>query len=153
MAVFFSGGDAMWKARGAGCAGRVYARHRVVDRVSMMRRGRSGSPPSLSSATILRLCIMRGRPGEMPRAEVAIVNKLGLHARASARLAQLAGGFAAEVWLERNGRRVNARSIMGLMMLAAAQGASIVIETAGEEADVALARVAELVANRFGEDE
>ncbi|MDR0716580.1 MAG: HPr family phosphocarrier protein [Azoarcus sp.] len=89
----------------------------------------------------------------MPRAEVAIVNKLGLHARASARLAQLAGGFAAEVWLERNGRRVNARSIMGLMMLAAAQGASVVIETAGEDADVALTRIAELVANRFGEDE
>ncbi|MDR2033010.1 MAG: HPr family phosphocarrier protein [Azoarcus sp.] len=89
----------------------------------------------------------------MPRTEIAIVNKLGLHARASARLAQLAGDFAAEVWLERNGRRVNAKSIMGLMMLAAAQGTTIAIETVGDDADRALERIAELVANRFGEDE
>jgi len=89
----------------------------------------------------------------MPKTEVAIINKLGLHARASAKLAQLAGEYAAEVWLERNGRRVNARSIMGLMMLAAARGTTITIETVGEDAEAALASIAALVANRFDEDE
>jgi phosphocarrier protein HPr len=58
----------------------------------------------------------------MPQTEVEIVNKLGLHARASAKLTQLAGGFQSEIWLTRNGRRVNAKSIMGVMMLAAGKG-------------------------------
>ena len=89
----------------------------------------------------------------MPRAEVEIINKLGLHARASAKLTQLAAGFAAEVWLERNGRRVNANSIMGLMMLAATRGTTLIIETEGKEADVALARVIDLINNRFDEAE
>jgi len=64
----------------------------------------------------------------MPQAEVEIVNKLGLHARAAAKLTHVAGGFAAEVWLSRNGRRVNAKSIMGVMMLAAGKGSRVVIE-------------------------
>ncbi|MDR1661705.1 MAG: HPr family phosphocarrier protein [Azoarcus sp.] len=89
----------------------------------------------------------------MPRAEVSIINKLGLHARASAKLAQLAGNFAADVWLERNERRVSAKSIMGLMMLAATRGTVIAIETEGEDAQEALARIVELIANRFGEEE
>ncbi|MDR1853514.1 MAG: HPr family phosphocarrier protein [Azoarcus sp.] len=89
----------------------------------------------------------------MPKTEVAIVNKLGLHARASARLAQVASEYASEVWLERNGRRVNARSIMGLMMLAASRGTTITIETVGEDAEAALASIVALVANRFDEDE
>ena len=89
----------------------------------------------------------------MPQLEVEIVNKLGLHARASAKLTQTASGFASEVWLSRNGRRVNAKSIMGVMMLAAGKGSRIVIETEGTDADAALASLAKLVADRFGESE
>lgn len=87
----------------------------------------------------------------MPQAEVEIVNKLGLHARASAKLTQAASGFVADVWLSRNGRRVNAKSIMGVMMLAAGQGSRIVIETDGKDADAALAAIATLISGRFGE--
>jgi phosphocarrier protein len=89
----------------------------------------------------------------MPRAETEIVNKLGLHARASAKLTQLAGGFPCEVWMERNGRRINAKSIMGVMMLAAGKGSSVTVDTAGEQADEALAAILALIADRFGEDE
>ena len=89
----------------------------------------------------------------MPRGDAAIINKLGLHARASAKLTQLASGFPCEVWLERNGRRVNAKSIMGVMMLAAARGSTITIDTQGERADDALQAIQELVADRFGEGE
>ncbi|GAA5176691.1 HPr family phosphocarrier protein [Niveibacterium umoris] len=89
----------------------------------------------------------------MPRTEVEIVNKLGLHARASAKLTQVASGHEAEVWLERNGRRVNAKSIMGVMMLAAGKGTKVIIETEGSDADVAMKALVDLVANRFGEAE
>ena len=89
----------------------------------------------------------------MPRAEAEIVNKLGLHARASAKLTQLASSFPAEVWLERNGRRVNAKSIMGVMMLAASRGTSIVVDTDGSEADAALQAILDLIADKFGEGE
>ncbi len=89
----------------------------------------------------------------MPSAEVTIVNKLGLHARASAKLTQLASGFASEVWLARNGRRVNAKSIMGVMMLAAGKGASIVVEAEGADAEAALGALRQLIADRFGEGE
>jgi phosphocarrier protein len=89
----------------------------------------------------------------MPRAEAQIVNKLGLHARASAKLTQVASSFGADVWLERNGRRVNAKSIMGVMMLAAAQGSSIVIDTSGRDEEAALQAILELIADRFGEGE
>ncbi len=88
----------------------------------------------------------------MPRAEAEIINKLGLHARASARLTQLAGSFPCEVWMERNGRRINAKSIMGVMMLAAGKGSQIVVDTAGEQADQALAAILALIADRFGEE-
>ena len=87
----------------------------------------------------------------MARAEVTIVNKLGLHARASAKLTQAAGRFTAEVWLTRNGRRVNAKSIMGVMMLAAGKGATITIETEGNDAEAALGALVALIANRFDE--
>ena len=87
----------------------------------------------------------------MARAEVTIVNKLGLHARASAKLTQAASRFAAEVWLTRNGRRVNAKSIMGVMMLAAGKGATITIETEGNDAEAALGALVALIANRFDE--
>ena len=89
----------------------------------------------------------------MARAEVTILNKLGLHARASAKLTQLAGRFAADVWLSRLGRRVNAKSIMGVMMLAAGRGATITIETEGSDAEAALQALTELIANRFDEGE
>ena len=89
----------------------------------------------------------------MPRGDAPIINKLGLHARASAKLTQLASSFPREVWLERNGRRVNAKSIMGVMMLAAARGSTITIDTQGEGADEALQAIQELVADRFGEGE
>jgi phosphocarrier protein HPr len=86
-------------------------------------------------------------------AEVQIVNKLGLHARASAKLTQVASSYSCEVWLSRNGRRVNAKSIMGVMMLAAGKGASIVIEAEGEGAEAALAALQKLIADKFDEGE
>lgn len=89
----------------------------------------------------------------MPSAEAEIVNKLGLHARASAKLTQLASSFNCEVWLTRNGRRVNAKSIMGVMMLAAGKGAFVTIEADGENADAAIAALLKLIANRFDEGE
>ena len=89
----------------------------------------------------------------MASAELTIVNKLGLHARASAKLTQVASGFRSEVWLTRNGRRVNAKSIMGVMMLAAGKGASVLVEAQGEDADAALAALRALIADRFGEEE
>jgi len=89
----------------------------------------------------------------MPKAEAEIVNKLGLHARASAKLTQLAGAYPCEVWMERNGRRINAKSIMGVMMLAAGKGARVVVDCEGERADEALAALLELIAGRFGENE
>jgi phosphocarrier protein HPr len=89
----------------------------------------------------------------MQRREVEIVNKLGLHARASARLTQVAGQFKSDVWATRSGRRVNAKSIMGVMMLAAAKGSTIVLETEGVDEEEALRALEELIAQRFGEDE
>jgi phosphocarrier protein len=89
----------------------------------------------------------------MARAEVEIINKLGLHARASAKLTQTATGFAAEVWLERNGRRVNAKSIMGVMMLAAGKGSTLVVEAEGADAQAAVQAIQALIADKFGEGE
>ncbi|HMM72931.1 MAG TPA: HPr family phosphocarrier protein [Rhodocyclaceae bacterium] len=89
----------------------------------------------------------------MTKTEVEVVNKLGLHARPSAKLTQLAGKFRAEIWLSRGQRRVNAKSIMGVMMLAAGRGTKLVVEAEGEDADEALAAIANLIADRFGEAE
>jgi phosphocarrier protein HPr len=89
----------------------------------------------------------------MLQQEAEIVNKLGLHARASARLTQVAGGYASEIWLSRNGRRVNAKSIMGVMMLAAAKGSKIVIETDGCDEAAAMQALQSLISDRFGEGE
>ena len=89
----------------------------------------------------------------MLQRELEIINKLGLHARASAKLTQVAGRFGADVWLTRNGRRVNAKSIMGVMMLAASKGSTVVVETEGADEAEALAAIAALVADRFGEAE
>ena len=89
----------------------------------------------------------------MLQREVEIINKLGLHARASARLTQVAGHFESDVWLTRNGRRVNAKSIMGVMMLAASKGSTIVIETEGADEAAAMEALEALVRNRFDEAE
>jgi len=89
----------------------------------------------------------------MPQQEVEIINKLGLHARASARLTETAGRYKSNIWLSRNGRRVNAKSIMGVMMLAAAKGSRITVETDGPDAAEAMGAIAQLVAERFGEAE
>ena len=89
----------------------------------------------------------------MPQQEVEIVNKLGLHARASAKLTQTASRFQSEIWLTRNGRRVNAKSIMGVMMLAAGKGSCIEIDAVGEDADAALGALIDLIGDKFGEGE
>ena len=89
----------------------------------------------------------------MLQREVEIVNKLGLHARASAKLTQLAGSFGCEVWLSRNGRRVNAKGIMGGMMLAAAKGSRVMVETDGADEEQAMQALLQLIGDKFGESE
>ena len=89
----------------------------------------------------------------MARAETEIVNKLGLHARASAKLTQLAGKFDCDIWMEKGSRRINAKSIMGVMMLAAGKGSKVVIETTGDDEDEALEGILKLIADKFGEGE
>jgi len=89
----------------------------------------------------------------MLQQDALIVNKLGLHARASAKLTQLASSFNCEVTLSRNQRRVNAKSIMGVMMLAAAKGSTIGIETDGEDEADAMQAILNLINDRFGEGE
>ena len=85
--------------------------------------------------------------------DAQIVNKLGLHARAAAKLTHLASGYQCEIWLSRSGRRVNAKSIMGVMMLAAGQGTSVLIEAEGADAEPAIAALVKLIGDRFGEGE
>ena len=85
--------------------------------------------------------------------ETEIINKLGLHARASAKLTQLAGKYKCEVWMAKGPRRINAKSIMGVMMLAAGKGSAVKIETIGADAEEALQAIVELIADKFGEEE
>lgn len=87
----------------------------------------------------------------MLKATATISNKLGLHARASAKLTKLAGSFPCEVWLSRGERRVNAKSIMGVMMLAAGIGATVELETDGEDEQAAQEAITALVNDKFGE--
>ena len=101
------------------------------------RRGRGAHEPATAAA--------------MPSADATIVNKLGLHARAAAKLTHLAGNYQCEIWLSRSGRRVNAKSIMGVMMLAAGQGTSVLIEAEGADAEQAIAALTKLIADKFGE--
>ena len=89
----------------------------------------------------------------MPSVDAMIVNKLGLHARAAAKLTHLAGSYQCEIWLSRSGRRVNAKSIMGVMMLAAGQGTSVKLEAEGADAEQAIAALTKLIADKFGEGE
>jgi phosphocarrier protein len=85
--------------------------------------------------------------------ETEIINKLGLHARASAKLTQLAGKFPCEVWMSKGPRRINAKSIMGVMMLAAGKGSKVTLETDGPDEQAAMDALLELIADYFGEGE
>ena len=85
--------------------------------------------------------------------EVEIINKLGLHARASTKLTQTASKYVSDVWITRNGRRVNVKSIMGVMMLAAAQGSFVTLEAQGTDEQEAINALAALIADYFGEGE
>jgi len=89
----------------------------------------------------------------MQTESLTIINKLGLHARASAKLTQLAGKFESEVWLTRNGRRVNAKSIMGVMTLAASMGTIVELETSGSDEVQAMEALKALINDYFGEGE
>jgi len=89
----------------------------------------------------------------MATRDCKISNKLGLHARASAKLTQLAGQFRSDVWLARNGRRVNAKSIMGVMMLAAGKGSTVTLEANGDDEAAALDAINALIDDKFGEGE
>ena len=89
----------------------------------------------------------------MLRVEAEIPNKLGLHARASAKLTQLASSFDSDVWMEKGARRINAKSIMGVMMLAAGKGSTVIVETTGNDEQAASEAILALVADRFGEAE
>ena len=89
----------------------------------------------------------------MIETEVEIINKLGLHARAAAKLVTLASGFESEIQLQCNGRTINGKSIMGVMMLAAAKGAKVVFIVEGDDEQLATEKLTELVKQRFGEDE
>ncbi|MFT6590379.1 MAG: phosphocarrier protein HPr [Rhodoferax sp.] len=89
----------------------------------------------------------------MIKATSTISNKLGLHARASAKLTKLAGSFPCEVWMAKGERRVNAKSIMGVMMLAAGIGSTVEIETSGEQEQAALTALLALISDKFGEGE
>ena len=87
----------------------------------------------------------------MPQRDVEIINKLGLHARASAKLTQLAAKYQCDVVMSRNNRKVNAKSIMGVMMLAAGKGSKIVVEISGPDEEQAMEAIAKLVSDYFGE--
>ena len=89
----------------------------------------------------------------MIQTTTTISNKLGLHARASAKLTKLAGSFACEVWMSKGERRVNAKSIMGVMMLAAGLSSTVVVETNGADEQVAMAALLALITDKFGEGE
>ena len=89
----------------------------------------------------------------MIKTRTSINNKLGLHARASAKLTKLAGSFASEVWMSKGERRVNAKSIMGVMMLAAGIGSTVEIETDGKDEQLAMDALLALIADKFGEGE
>ena len=89
----------------------------------------------------------------MVQTELEIINKLGLHARASAKLTQLASKYACEVWMTRNNQRINAKSIMGVMMLAAGKGSKVLLETDGDDEVECMQELTRLINNRFCEAE
>lgn len=108
---------------------------------------------NVASAKAAALYIDNDSANPMIRTELEIINRLGLHARAAAKFVTCASGFDSAVQVERGGRRVNGKSIMGVMMLAAACGTSIVVEVDGDDEEAATAALAALVRDRFGEGE
>src|SRR6478752_6563807 len=112
-------------------------------------------PGALPASCKSRFPLLRTRREESTviKTSVTISNKLGLHARASAKLTKLAGSFPCDVWLARGDRRVNAKSIMGVMMLAAGIGSEVVLETVGEREQEAMDALLALIADKFGEGE
>lgn len=89
----------------------------------------------------------------MTRRELKLINRLGLHARAASKLVQTASSFDAQIWLEYEGRRVNAKSIMGVLLLAAPVGSKLVLEAEGDDEQDAADTIGRLVDNRFGEEQ
>lgn len=89
----------------------------------------------------------------MPARNITIINRLGLHARAAAKFVQTAAKFGCDIGVSRSGKRVNGKSIMGLMMLAASQGTEVELITTGDDEDAAMAALVELIESRFGESE
>ena len=89
----------------------------------------------------------------MPQATVTIINALGLHLRASSKLSQLATRYPCKVWLMRGTKKVNAKSVLGVTMLAAGPGTEVTVQTEGEQSEAALKAIQELIAARFGEDQ
>lgn len=85
--------------------------------------------------------------------EVTIINKLGLHARAAAKLVSTASGYASQVFLDKNGDRINGKSIMGVMMLAASQGTPLILSVEGEDEEQAMTAIVKLIEDKFGEGE
>lgn len=85
--------------------------------------------------------------------ETTVINKLGLHARAASKLVNTASRFESEIWLEKDQRRINAKSIMGVLMLAAAKGSQLTVLAQGQDAETAINELLQLIADRFGEDE
>lgn len=97
--------------------------------------------------------VLRNTSTAMIKKEIDIINKLGLHARAAAKFVTLASTFGSDIQLERNGRRVNGKSIMGVMMLAAGKGSQLTLIVSGNDENEAIDKLETLVAERFGEDE
>ena len=98
----------------------------------------------------------RGQRGQLTvviERELEIVNRLGLHARAAAKLVHLTAGFESLVWLAKDGEEVDAKSILGVLLLAAAQGATVTVRCEGRDEEAAMNAIAELIANRFDEDQ
>jgi phosphocarrier protein HPr len=114
-------------------------------------RGATPARPAAPSSSTHHNFNNRSSDHQMLQQETTIVNKLGLHARASAKLTQLAANFQSEIWMSRNGRRINAKSIMGVMMLAAGIGSTVLIETEGTDEKDAMDALLKLIADKFGE--
>jgi phosphocarrier protein len=119
-------------------------------RAKAVTRLRARAAPAVRS-TDLGFSLFAFQDEHMLQKETTIVNKLGLHARASAKLTQLAANYQAEIWMTRNGRRINAKSIMGVMMLAAGIGSTVTIETEGPDEQDAMEALLKLIADKFGE--
>jgi phosphocarrier protein len=132
---------------------RLHVRTEAADPPRRLSRPAHTRPPSAASAKAAAFTIDNDSANPMIRTELEIINRLGLHARAAAKFVTCASGFDSAVQVERDGRRVNGKSIMGVMMLAAACGTSIIVEVDGDDEEAATAALAALVRDRFAEGE